>query len=162
ERGVAPAPQNVIGMVSLFLWALILMVSVKYVALLMRAGNRGEGGILALLALLTRRTTQLRRAGMLVALALLGAAMLYGDGIITPALSVLSAVEGLAVATPSLASAVIPTTIFILLLLFAIQPYGSGRVGVLFGPILATWFVVIAVLGVRSLAMNPGALAAFN
>src|SRR5262249_994765 len=81
---------------------------------------------------------------------------------ITPAISVLSAVEGLAVATPSLASAVIPTTIFILLLLFAIQPYGSGRVGVLFGPILATWFVVIAILGVRSLAMNPGALAAFN
>jgi KUP system potassium uptake protein len=161
-RGVAPAPENVIGMVSLFLWSLILMVSVKYVALLMRAGNRGEGGILALLALLTSRTTQWRRTGVIVALALFGAAMLYGDGVITPAISVLSAVEGLAVATPNLASAVIPVTIFILLLLFAIQPFGSGRVGVLFGPILATWFIVIAILGMRSLAMNPRALAAFN
>src|SRR5262245_43921655 len=162
QRGVVPSPRNVVGMLSLFLWSLILMVSVKYVALLMRAGNRGEGGILALLALLTRRTAQLRRAGTFVALALFGAAMLYGAGIITPAISVLSAVEGLAVATPSLAAAVIPATICILLLLFAIQPFGSGRVGVLFGPILATWFVVIAVLGVRSLAANPRVLAAFN
>ncbi|HJW94036.1 MAG TPA: KUP/HAK/KT family potassium transporter [Thermoanaerobaculia bacterium] len=162
ERGVAPTPGNVIGMVSLFLWSLILMVSVKYVALLMRAGNRGEGGILALLALLTRRTAQVRRTALFVGLALFGAAMLYGDGIITPAISVLSAVEGLAVATPNLATAVIPSTIVILLLLFAIQPFGSGRVGVFFGPILATWFVAIAILGARSLAMNPRALTAIN
>jgi KUP system potassium uptake protein len=161
-RGVAPTPDNVIGMVSLFLWALILMVSVKYVALLMRAGNRGEGGILALLALLTRRTGHQRRTGLWVVLALFGAAMLYGDGIITPAISVLSAVEGLVVATPNLAGVVIPITIVILVFLFAIQPFGSGRVGVFFGPILATWFVVIAILGARSLAMNPRALMAFN
>jgi len=161
-RGVAPTPENVIGMVSLFLWALILMVSVKYVALLMRAGNRGEGGILALLALLTRRTGHQRRAGLWVMLALFGAAMLYGDGIITPAISVLSAVEGLVVATPDLTRVVIPITIVILIFLFAIQPFGSGRVGVFFGPILATWFVVIAILGARSLAMNPRALTAFN
>jgi KUP system potassium uptake protein len=161
-RGVAPTPDNVIGMVSLFLWALILMVSVKYVALLMRAGNRGEGGILALLALLSRRTAQQRRLGLFVVLALFGAAMLYGDGIITPAISVLSAVEGLVVATPNLAWIVIPITIVILVFLFAIQPFGSGRVGVFFGPILATWFVVIAILGLRSLAMNPRALMAFN
>jgi KUP system potassium uptake protein len=161
-RGVAPTPDNVIGMVSLFLWALILMVSVKYVALLMRAGNRGEGGILALLALLIRGTAQRRRTGLFVVLALFGAAMLYGDGIITPAISVLSAVEGLVVATPNLAGVVIPITIVILIFLFTIQPFGSGRVGVFFGPILATWFVVIAILGVRSLAMNPRALMAFN
>jgi KUP system potassium uptake protein len=160
-RGVRPTPDNVIGMVSLFLWALILMVSVKYVALLMRAGNRGEGGILALLALLTRRAT-FKRAGLYVILALFGAAMLYGDGIITPAISVLSAVEGLIVATPKFAALVVPLTIAILVLLFAIQPFGSGRVGVFFGPILATWFVVIAVLGVHSLLQNPSALKAFN
>jgi len=162
ERGVAPTPANVIGMVSLFLWSLILMVSVKYVALLMRAGNRGEGGILALLALLTRRTSHLSRTGVFVVLALFGAAMLYGDGIITPAISVLSAVEGLAVATPTLAAAVIPCTIAILILLFAVQPFGSGRVGVFFGPILAIWLVTIGVLGVRSLVVNPRALMAFN
>ena len=161
NRGVVPTPANVIGMVSLFLWALIMMVSVKYVALLMRAGNRGEGGILALLALLTRRGAP-RGAGIFVLLALFGAAMLYGDGIITPAISVLSAVEGLAIATPNLAPSVIPITIGILILLFAVQPYGSGRVGVFFGPILATWFVVIAILGAHSLASNPAALAAFN
>ncbi len=161
-RGVAPTPQNVIGMVSLFLWALILMVSVKYVALLMRAGNRGEGGILALLALLTRRTKEGLRTRIMILLALFGAAMLYGDGIITPAISVLSAVEGLAVATPALGTVVIPSTIVILILLFAIQPFGSGRVGVLFGPILATWFVVIAVLGTHSLLEDPRIVAAIN
>ena len=161
ERGVRATPDNVIGMVSLFLWALLLMVSVKYVALLMRAGNRGEGGILALLALLTRGA-RIRRAAVFIVLALFGAAMLYGDGIITPAISVLSAVEGLAVATPNLAGVVVPSTIVILILLFAVQPYGSGRVGVFFGPILAIWFVVIAILGVHSLLGNPRALIALN
>ncbi|HEV2721190.1 MAG TPA: KUP/HAK/KT family potassium transporter, partial [Thermoanaerobaculia bacterium] len=161
QRGVAPTPENAIGMLSLFLWALILMVSVKYVALLMRAGNRGEGGILALLALLTRGA-RIRRAAIFVVLALFGAAMLYGDGIITPAISVLSAVEGLAIATPKLATVVVPSTIVILILLFAVQPRGSGSVGVFFGPILATWFVVIAILGVHSLWQNPHALVAFN
>jgi KUP system potassium uptake protein len=160
-RGVAPSRDNVIGMVSLFLWALILVVSVKYVALLMRAGNRGEGGILALLALLTRGRGR-RVGGAVVTLALLGAAMLYGDGIITPAISVLSAVEGLVVATPHFVPVVVPVTILILVLLFAVQPFGSGRVGVYFGPILATWFVAIAILGVRSLLTEPSVLAAFN
>jgi KUP system potassium uptake protein len=162
-RGVAPTAENVLGIVSLFLWSLILMVSIKYVAVLMRAGNRGEGGILALLALLLTETgTQTRRGVVFVTLALIGTAMLYGDGIITPAVSVLSAVEGLGVATPALASAVIPITICILVLLFAVQPYGSGRVGAMFGPVLATWFVVIAILGAVTLAQNPAALAAIN
>jgi KUP system potassium uptake protein len=162
-RGVAPTRENVLGIVSLFLWALILMVSVKYVAVLMRAGNRGEGGILALLALLTGdKSTPTRRGAVFVTLALVGTAMLYGDGIITPAVSVLSAVEGLQVATPALGPSVIPITVCILVLLFAVQPFGSGRVGVLFGPVLATWFVVIAILGGVTLASNPAALAAIN
>ncbi|HXH40110.1 MAG TPA: KUP/HAK/KT family potassium transporter [Thermoanaerobaculia bacterium] len=162
-RGVAPTRDNVLGIVSLFLWALILMVSVKYVAVLMRAGNRGEGGILALLALLTgEKSTPTRRGAVFVTLALIGTAMLYGDGIITPAVSVLSAVEGLQVATPALGPSVIPITVCILVLLFAVQPFGSGRVGVLFGPVLAVWFVVIAILGAVTLASNPAALAAVN
>lgn len=162
-RGVAPTHDNILGIVSLFLWALILMVSVKYVAVLMRAGNRGEGGILALLALLTGdKSTPTRRGAIFVTLALIGTAMLYGDGIITPAVSVLSAVEGLQMATPALGPSVIPITVCILILLFAVQPFGSGRVGVLFGPILAVWFVVIAILGAVTLASNPAALAAVN
>jgi KUP system potassium uptake protein len=162
-RGVAPTRENVLGIVSLFLWSLLLMVSVKYVAVLMRAGNRGEGGILALLALLLgERSNTPRRTAVFITLALIGTAMLYGDGIITPAISVLSAVEGLSIATPAFAPFVIPVTIAILIALFAIQPYGSGRVGVLFGPILATWFVVIAILGATTLAKNPVALLAIN
>ncbi len=162
-RGVTPTRDNVLGIVSLFLWALILMVSVKYVAVLMRAGNRGEGGILALLALITSdKGMSPRRSAVFVTLALIGTAMLYGDGIITPAVSVLSAVEGLQVATPALGPSVIPITVCILVLLFAVQPFGSGRVGVLFGPILAVWFVVIAILGAVTLASNPAALAAVN
>ena len=162
-RGVTPTRENVLGIVSLFLWALILMVSVKYVAVLMRAGNRGEGGILALLALLTgEKAMSPRRTAVFVTLAMIGTAMLYGDGIITPAVSVLSAVEGLQVATPALGPSVIPITVCILVLLFAVQPFGSGRVGVLFGPILGTWFVVIAILGGVTLASNPAAIAAVN
>lgn len=162
-RGVAPTPENVLGIVSLFLWALLVMVSVKYVAVLLRAGNRGEGGILALLALLFGdRSRPVRRMSWFVALALLGTAMLYGDGLITPAISVLSAVEGLQIATPALTQYIVPITIAILIGLFAVQPNGSGRVGAVFGPILAVWFVVIAVLGVHSVWQNPSILAALN
>ena len=162
-HGVAPSADNVLGVVSLFLWALILMVSVKYVAVLMRADNRGEGGILALVAILVgERGRQIRNVSFFVGMALLGTAMLYGDGIITPAISVLSAVEGLSVATPAFTPYVVPLTIAILVGLFAVQPYGSGQVGRAFGPVLALWFVVIGVLGVHSLAANPAALAAIN
>ena len=163
-RGVAPTPENVLGLVSLYLWSLVLVVSVKYVAVLMRADNRGEGGILALLALLLGqwRERAPRGSGVLVALGLFGAALLFGDGVITPAISVLSAVEGLRVATPFFAPYVVPITVVLLVGLFAIQPFGSARVGVVFGPILALWFVAIAVLGAMSLAQNPGVLAAVN
>ncbi len=162
ERGVAATPDNVLGVASLFLWALVLMVSLKYVAVLMRAGNRGEGGILALLALFIGDRQRVRHATLVIALGLFGTAMLFGDGVITPAISVLSAVEGLQVATPAFERYVVPLTILILVGLFSVQRRGSGRVGVVFGPILATWFVVIAILGVHSLAQNPAALAAIN
>jgi KUP system potassium uptake protein len=163
RHGVAPTPENVLGIVSLFLWCLLLMVSVKYVALLMRAGNRGEGGILALLALLTRgKRGAIGRSAVFVTLALAGTAMLYGDGIITPAISVLSAVEGLRVATPAFSPVVVPATVVILIVLFALQPFGSGRVGKIFGPVLATWFVAIAIIGAMMVAHNPAALAAVN
>ncbi len=163
KHGVAPTRENVLGIVSLFIWALLLMVSVKYVALLMRAGNRGEGGILALLALLVgRRRGTARQTALVITLALIGTAMLYGDGIITPAISVLSAVEGLRVATPAFAPVVVPVTLVILVVLFALQPFGSGRVGRIFGPVLATWFVAIAVIGAMTIVRNPAALAAVN
>jgi KUP system potassium uptake protein len=163
SRGVMATAPNVVGIVSLFIWSLVLMVSVKYVAMLMRAGNRGEGGILALLALLVSgRAPVVRRVGVLVALALLGAAMLYGDGVITPAISVLSAVEGLRIATPVFEPYVVPITVVILIGLFASQRFGSGRVGIVFGPVLAVWFVTIAILGVNALVSAPEILAAFN
>jgi KUP system potassium uptake protein len=170
ERGIAPSAENVVGCLSLFLWSLIIMVSLKYVVILMRADNQGEGGILALLALLVADVSRnapatargWHQGGVWIMLALVGTAMLYGDGVITPAISVLSAVEGLSVATPAFDPYVVPLTVFILVALFAVQVKGSGNVGVAFGPILATWFVVIMVLGIVSLAQTPQALAAFN
>jgi KUP system potassium uptake protein len=172
ERGVAPSPENIIGLLSLFLWSLIIMVSLKYVWVLMRADNQGEGGILALLALLvgdvsrdagrTQSATGLGSQGGWITLALAGTAMLYGDGVITPAISVLSAVEGLSVATPAFTPYVVPLTIVILVALFAVQRKGSGKVGAAFGPILAIWFAVILVLGLISLIQTPEVLAAFN
>jgi KUP system potassium uptake protein len=163
--GVAPTPENVTGIVSLFLWSLIIMVSLKYVLVLMRADNHGEGGILALVALLVGDRIRGRcgpKTRRWVYLALIGTAMLYGDGVITPAISVLSAVEGLEVATPAFMPYIVPITVAILVALFAIQPLGSGRVGAAFGPILGIWFVVIFVLGAASLVQTPAILAALN
>ena len=160
-HAVAATRDNVLGVISLFLWSLMLVVSVKYVVFLMRADNRGEGGILSLLALTGARTGR-RYAQMVVALGLLGAALLYGDGVITPAISVLSAVEGLVVASPALEYLVVPVTIAILIGLFAVQRYGSGRVGRLFGPILALWFGAIAILGAIAIRRDPSILGAVN
>lgn len=162
-RGVVPTPANVTGIVSLFLWSLILMVSIKYVVLLMRAGNRGEGGILALLALILGESQQRRRrATRWLILGLLGTAMLYGDGIITPAVSVLSAVEGLNVAAPQLHTLVVPLTVCLLIALFTLQSLGSAKVGRVFGPVLACWFIAIGLLGAYALFNNPAILAALN
>ncbi len=163
EHGATMTPANVIGVCSLIFWALVLVIAVKYVTFVMRADNRGEGGILALMALVRSRTgegTDDRR--VLVALGLFGSALLYGDGVITPAISVLSAVEGINVATTAFEPYILPITVTILVALFAIQPMGTARVGRLFGPVLAIWFVVLAVLGIRGLLVEPTILRALN
>src|SRR6478735_4474045 len=144
----------ILGVVSLILWALILIISVKYALLILRADNRGEGGIVALLALLSARNAQpgTWRAQLLI-VGLIGAALLYGDGAITPAISVLSASEGLKVDAPSLAPAVVPITIAILVGLFVMQRQGTGVIGQIFGPVMVVWFAVLALLGIHGIVM---------
>jgi KUP system potassium uptake protein len=160
-HGAAVTPHHTVGIVSLFVWSLVLVVSVKYIGFLMRADNRGEGGILALLAL-ARSALAGRWRGVVIVLGLFGATLLYGDGVITPAISVLSAVEGVEVASPALHRFVIPLTIAILVGLFVLQRQGSGRVGRFFGPVLALWFVVIAALGAAAIPRDPAILAALD
>ncbi|MES2178857.1 MAG: potassium transporter Kup [Gemmatimonadota bacterium] len=165
EYGITPTPQNILGVLSLILWSLVLVVSIKYIVFILRADNRGEGGILALLALLLqqkRREDDKQRRLALVALGLFGAALLYGDGVITPAISVLGAVEGLEVNTPALAPFVMWISLAIIFLLFMVQRFGTARVGTAFGPIMLVWFVTISVLGVRSVAATHEVLAAAN
>jgi len=156
-------PEAILGVVSLILWALILIISLKYALLILRADNRGEGGIVALLALLSARNAQpgTWRAQLLI-VGLVGAALLYGDGAITPAISVLSAIEGLKVDAPSLAPAVVPLTIIILIGLFIVQKKGAGFIGGIFGPVMLAWFLVIALLGVHGIVKAPGVLAAVS
>jgi KUP system potassium uptake protein len=163
-HGVAPAPANVLGCVSLIVWSLLLVVTVKYVGVLMRADNRGEGGILALLALVPHSLRE-RAPGVLATttvLVLIGAALLVGDGVITPAISVLSAVEGLRIVTPGLEPLIIPVTVVILAGLFSIQSRGSGGLGRFFGPVMAVWLGTALLLGVASLAQRPEALGALS
>ncbi len=145
---------GVYGISSLIFWALIIEVSIKYAGFIMRAHNRGDGGIMALSALIQRR--KVPRAAALVTLGLLGAGLFFGDGMITPAISVTSAVEGLKVATPSLAHLVIPISLAILVALFAVQRYGTGAVGWMFGPIILVWFAIIAALGLHEVIGHPG------
>ena len=138
---LAPGPDSVYGVLSLVFWAITIIVSVKYVTLIMRADNHGEGGIMALIALVQGATMRTRQAKFaLIALGAFGAALFYGDGMITPAVSVLSAVEGLEIAAPGMDSFVLPVTLAILTALFAIQRFGTGAVGRLFGPVMALWF----------------------
>lgn len=155
--------EAILGVVSLILWALILIISFKYAMLIMRADNRGEGGIVALLALLHARNAQpgTWRAKLLI-IGLIGAALLYGDGAITPAISVLSAVEGLKVDTPALAPAVVPITVVILIGVFLMQRKGTGFIGGIFGPFMLVWFTVLALLGIHGIAKNPDVLAALS
>ena len=154
---------NVLGVLSLMVWSLFLIVTVKYVIVMMRADNRGEGGIMALIALVRRTVPQhTRLAWTLTTLGMFGAALFYGDGMITPAISVLSAVEGLDVATPLLHPYIIPITLLILTGLFLFQQLGTGSVGALFGPIMLAWFVVLAVLGLINIADQPSVLASVN
>jgi len=160
---LAPTHDNVLGILSLILWALIIVISIKYVTFVMRADNRGEGGILALLALTTRSFKgKAQQRSWLIGLGIFGAALFYGDGVITPAISVLSAVEGLHIATPAFDAYVVPITLVILLGLFLIQAHGTARVGAYFGPIMVLWFAILGLLGLASLARTPEVLAAFN
>ena len=157
------APEAVLGIVSLIFWSLIIVISIKYAVLIMRADNRGEGGILALLALVSpRRAKQSRRRAIMVMIGLVGATLLYGDGAITPAISVLSAIEGIKVYAPHLEHAVVPLTVAILLVLFAIQNRGTAFIGRIFGPIMLIWFVAIGILGILGIAKAPAILAALS
>jgi KUP system potassium uptake protein len=161
EYGVEPTPKHVLGVLSLMFWSLVLIVSIKYLAFVMRADNRGEGGILSLVALAVPRDAGTRGSGWWLALlGGFGAALLYGDGMITPAISVLSAVEGLGVATPAFDRFVVPITVAILLGVFGIQSRGTGRVGKMFGPVMVVWFITLAVLGVRGILHEPAVLGA--
>ena len=161
---LAPTRDNVLGILSLIFTSLILIVSVKYLGAVMRASNKGEGGILALMALAfperSEKTT--RRRAVLVGLGVFGAALLYGDGMITPAISVLSAMEGINVATPALEHFIIPLTIVTLVGLFAAQRWGTGQVGAVFGPVMVIWFVVIGILGIGGIMKFPEVLYALN
>ncbi len=161
--GLAVAPANILGVLSLIFWALVLVISVKYLVFVLRADNRGEGGILALTSLVTPVQAG-RRGGqwLLILMGLFGAALLYGDGMITPAISVLSAVEGLQVATPVFRPYVVPLTVGILIALFLLQRRGTGGVGRIFGPVTLVWFFTLAALGVYQIAREPGVLAAVS
>ena len=155
-------PENILGVLSLVFWAIIVLVTIKYVAIIMRADNRGEGGSLALLALVTERAKNPRLSWIITLLGIFAAALFYGDSMITPAISVLSAVEGMEIITPTLTPYVIPITLGILTGLFFIQKRGTGAVGIFFGPVMVAWFSILAVLGLIQIASNPAVLLALN
>jgi KUP system potassium uptake protein len=157
--GSHPPPEAALGSFSLIVWTLIIVTSVKYVALAMRVDNDGEGGILALMSLLGVKQ---RNRPLIVLLGLLGAALIYGDGAITPAISVLSALEGLDIVAPAIHAYVLPAAVVILLALFAVQRFGTAAIGVAFGPVMAAWFLIIALLGLYGIAQHPGVLWALN
>jgi KUP system potassium uptake protein len=159
SHAVDVTPENVLGVLSLVLYALFIVISIKYIAIVMRADNQGEGGILALTALLPTRG---RMAPLLIGLGIFGAALLYGDGMITPAISVLGAVEGLQVETPLFAPYVVPMSAAILVVLFLFQKYGTHSVGRLFGPIMVIWFATIAGLGISWIVREPTIVGALN
>jgi KUP system potassium uptake protein len=164
-HGLRPTVANVYGILSLIVWSLVLVVVVKYIVFILRADNRGEGGVLAMLALLLQRqhrARERRRRAILVVLGVFGTALLYGDGMITPAISVLGAVEGLEVAAPGLERFVVLATVAILFALFTFQRHGTSRVGKTFGPITLVWFVTIAILGLLEIAREPQILTAVN
>jgi KUP system potassium uptake protein len=164
SHGVSLNDQTVLGILSLIIWSLLLIVTIKYLILVLRADNQGEGGILALTALTIRdrnpRTSP--NTAVLIVLGLLGASFVYGDGIITPAISVLSAVEGLEIAAPFFRSYVLIIAALVLGVLFAFQRQGSGRIGRFFGPVILIWFLVLAVLGFISIVHTPHVVFALN
>ncbi len=162
EHGAAATQENLLGILSLIFWSLTMVVTVKYLTFIMKADNRGEGGILALLALAPKEKGDPARIGWIAGLVIFGAALLYGDGVITPAISVLSAVEGLEVATTRFTPVVVPLTVAILVGLFWVQKRGTASIGGIFGPIMVVWFATLAILGVVQLAHYPGVLRALH
>lgn len=165
EHGLMLNPENILGILSLIFWTIILVICVKYMAIVMKADNRGEGGILSLMALAVRTSqgnTGLKKRVFLTVLGLFGAALLYGDGVITPAISVLSAVEGLSYITPVFENWILIVTLVIMNGLFLMQRFGTGRIGVLFGPIMTIWFLVLGAMGIYGISMNPEVLRCLN
>ncbi|OWY38250.1 potassium transporter Kup [Xenophilus sp. AP218F] len=161
SQNLPTSPDNIFGILSLIFWSLVFVVSVKYVAFVLRADNRGEGGIMALMALARHYTTHAAR-WKIVVLGLFGAALFYGDAIITPAVSVLSAAEGMKVISPAMEAYVLPVAIAVLLSLFVVQRYGTASVGLLFGPIMTIWFSVLGLLGILEILKEPAVLQALN
>ncbi len=157
--GGSPAPEMALGLLSLLIWTLIIVTCIKYITFVMQVDNDGEGGILALMSLLGVKRA---KRPLIVAVGLFGAALIYGDGAITPAISVLSAVEGLEIAAPSITPFVLPTAVAVLLALFALQPLGTARIGRLFGPVMTLWFVVIGLLGAWGVIQHPAVFAALD
>jgi KUP system potassium uptake protein len=164
ERGLSTTPENVLGIVSLLIWTLTLVVCFKYLSVVLRADNRGEGGILALISLVSGglKSRRGKAAGLLGLLGVVGAALLYSDGILTPSVSVLSAIEGLTLITPAFQPFIVPAALAVLVLLFAFQYRGTEKVGRLFGPVMIVWFVVIGVLGLISAIQAPEIFNALN
>src|SRR6187402_1044831 len=162
SHAVAPTQANVLGVLSLIIYSLVLIISIKYIAIVMRADNQGEGGILALTALLPRPAVGRAVTPALLLAGIFGASLLYGDGMITPAITVLGAVEGLKVVTPLFDSYVVPITVVILVGVFAIQKSGTDRIGKLFGPIMIVWFLVLMILGLRWIGSAPVVLQSID
>lgn len=163
DKYIAPTEQDILGVVSMLLWCLILIVTLAYITFIMKADNQGEGGILSLAALIKHKLGKnSARAGAALILAIIGASLFYGDSLITPAVSVMSAVEGLGVATPALEEYVVPIAVVILTLLFLAQRWGTGQIGKAFGPIMVVWFVAILLLGLPHLIQNPEILKALS
>src|SRR5262245_24976323 len=160
EADAMPTPAAVLGVLSLILWALIFIVTFKYVLVLLRADNNGEGGTLTLMALARKATGD--NVALVVMLGIIGAALFFGDALITPAISVLSAIEGLKVVAPGFDPYIVPLTVAILVVLFAAQSRGTASVANFFGPVMTVWFLVIAVPGVVWIATDPSVLTAFN
>ncbi|QTE31649.1 potassium transporter Kup [Pengzhenrongella sicca] len=162
HNSVAPTRVDVLGVISMVIWSITIVVSIKYVVLIMRADNDGEGGILALVALLRAKLADRRRLAVVMLLGMFGAALFYGDSVITPAISVMSAIEGLAVVNPDLDQVVLPASVAVLAVLFVVQRWGTEAIGRAFGPVMALWFVVLAVLGVPHIVRTPEILAALS
>src|SRR5438876_5679092 len=164
QHAISVTTGNVFGVLSLIFWSLILIVTIKYHVVIIRADNKGEGGVLALMALVngSRLARGLTPRRLMIVLGIFGSALLYADGALTPAISVLSAVEGLEIAAPALAPWVIPVTLVILIGLFLVQSRGTARIGAMFGPVMLVWFAVIGVLGLGEIVRQPGVLAAVS